>query len=74
MVREVVTEEVNQAIQKDQMQGEQPQENKSVEKSEERKEPEKHAGTNEPTAPILYPQSLKKNKMDKQFTKFMEVF
>ena len=56
------------------MQGEQPQENKSVEKSEERKEPEKHAGTNEPTAPILYPQSLKKNKMDKHFTKFMEVF
>ena len=30
--------------------------------------------TAEPTIPILYPQSLKKNKLDKQFTKFMEVF
>ena len=29
---------------------------------------------NEPTAPILYPQHLKKNKLDKQFIKFMEVF
>ena len=28
----------------------------------------------EPTAPIPYPQRLKKNKLDKQFTKFMEVF
>ena len=28
----------------------------------------------EPTAPIPYPQCLKKNKLDKQFIKFMEVF
>ena len=28
----------------------------------------------EPIAPISYPQRLKKNKLDKQFTKFMEVF
>ena len=28
----------------------------------------------EPTPPISYPQCLKKNNMDKQFTKFMEVF
>ena len=28
----------------------------------------------EPTPPIPYPQCLKKNKMDKQFTKFIEVF
>ena len=28
----------------------------------------------EPTVPIPYPQHLKKNKLDKQFTKFMEVF
>ena len=27
----------------------------------------------EPTPPILYPKHLKKNKLDKQFTKFMEV-
>ena len=30
--------------------------------------------TTEPTVPISYPQQLKKNKLDKQFTKFMEVF
>ena len=28
----------------------------------------------EPNVPILYPQRLKKNKLDKQFTKFMDVF
>ena len=31
-------------------------------------------GTTEPTAIIPYPQYLKKNKLDKQFAKFMEVF
>ena len=30
--------------------------------------------TTKPTVPILYPQRLKKNKLGKQFTKFMEVF
>ena len=30
--------------------------------------------TTETTAPIPYPQRLKKNKLDKQFTSFMEVF
>ena len=30
--------------------------------------------TTEPTIPIPYPQRLKKNKLDKQFKKFMEVF
>ena len=28
----------------------------------------------QPIAPIPYPQRLKKHKLDKQFTKFMEVF
>ena len=56
------------------MQGEHPQEKKSVERLDERKETEKHVGTDEPTTPILYPQRLKKNKLDKRFTKFMEVF
>ena len=28
----------------------------------------------EPTVPISYPQHLKKNKFDKKFTKFMDVF
>ena len=56
------------------MQREQPQEKKSVEESEERKETQKQATIDEPVAQILYPQHLKKNKLDKQFTKFMEVF
>ena len=30
--------------------------------------------TTKPTIPIPYPQRLKKNKLDKKFTKFMEVF
>ena len=41
VVREVKTEEVDQASLKNQMQGEQPQENKSIEKSDERKETKK---------------------------------
>ena len=57
----------------DQTQGEQPQEKKPVEISYERKETEKQAITTEPSTPILYPQRLRKNKLDKLFTKFMEV-
>ena len=30
--------------------------------------------TSEPIVPIPYPQCLKKNKLDNQFKKFMEVF
>ena len=74
MVREVENEKVDRANPKDQVQGEQPQENKSIERSDERKETEKQAGTNEPTTLVLYPQCLKKNILDKLFTKFMEVY
>ena len=74
MVREVETEEVDQFSSKDQMQGEQPQEKKLVERLDERKETEKQAVTDEPSTPVPYPQRLKKNKLDKKFTKFMEVF
>ena len=56
------------------MQGEQPQEEKPTERSYERKETEKQAVTTEPYAPVPYPRRLRKNKLDKQFTKFMEVF
>ena len=38
------------------------------------KEIENQAVTDESSAPVPYPQCLKKNKLDKQFTKFMEVF
>ena len=74
VVREVETKEVDQASPKDQMQEEQPQEKKSIERSDERKEIKKQAGTDEPTALVPYPQRLKKNKLDKKLTKFMEVF
>ena len=41
---------------------------------EEETEAKDKPATTETIAPIPYPQRLKKNKMDKQFTKFMEVF
>ena len=47
------------------MQGEQPQEEKSSEISEERKETEKQAVTVEPSTLVPYPQRLRKNKLDK---------
>ena len=56
------------------MQGERPQEKKLVKRSDERKETEKQAVIDEPFALVLYPQHLKKNKLDKQFTEFMGVF
>ena len=56
------------------MQGERPQEEKPAKRSDERKETEKQTVTVEPSAPVAYPQHLRKNKLDKQFTKFMEVF
>ena len=56
------------------MQGEQPQEEKPAKRSNERKETEKQVVTAEPFALVPYPQHLRKNKLDKQFTKFMEVF
>ena len=72
VVREVETE-VDQFSPKDQMQGEQPQEKKLVERSDERKETEKQTVTKESSALVPYPQHLKKNKLDKQFTKFKSV-
>ena len=41
---------------------------------EEEIEAKDRPNTTEPTAPISYPQRMKKNKLDKYFTKFMEVF
>ena len=41
---------------------------------EEETEAKDRPTTTKPTVPISYPQRLKKNKLDKQFTKFMEVF
>ena len=74
MVKEVEIEEVDHTSPKDQMQREQLQEKKSVERSDERKETKKYEVTNEPSTPVPYPQPLKNNKLDKKLTKFMELF
>ena len=71
MTWEVETEEVIQTSQNDKIEREQPQEKKFGGEEIEAKD---HLVTIEPIAPILYSQRLKKNKLDKQFTKFMEVF
>ena len=71
VIGEVETEEVIQTSHNDKKKREQPQEKKFVGEETEAKD---HPIMIEPIAPILYPQRLKKNKLDKQFTKFMEVF
>ena len=71
VIGEVETEEVIQTSQNDKTEREQLQEKKFGEEETEAKD---HPVTIEPIAPILYPQRLKKNKLDKQFTKFMDVF
>ena len=71
MIGEVETEEVIQTNQNDKTEREQPQDKKFGGEEVEAKD---HPVTIKPIAPIPYPQRLKKNKLDKQFTKFMEVF
>ena len=71
MIGEVEIEEVIQTSQNDKTEREQPQEKKSVEEETETKD---RPAKTETTAPIPYPQRLKMNKLDKYFTKFMEVF
>ena len=68
VTEEVKIEKVIQSGQNDNTDREQPQEEQSVgDKTEAKDNPQ-------PIAPIPYPQRLKKHKLDKQFTKFMEVF
>ena len=67
VIGEVETKEVIHTSQNDNTEREQPQEKKFGEE-------ETKAKDHQPIAPIPYPQRLKKNKLDKQFTKFMEVF
>ena len=71
MIEKVETEEVIQTSQNDKTEREQLQEKKFVGEETEAKD---HRITIETIAPIPYPQRLKKNKRDKQFTKCMEVF
>ena len=67
MIEEVETEEVIQTSHNDKTKREQPQEKKFGGEETEAKD-------HQPIAPIPYPHHRKKNKLDKQFTKFMEVF
>ena len=71
VIGEVETEEVVKTSQNDKTKREQPQEKKFRGEETEAKD---HPVTIEPIAPIPYPQRLKKNKLGKQFTKFMKVF
>ena len=64
IVEEVEAEKVIQPSQNDHADKEQPQEKQSAGNTTEAKD----------NPPIPYPQRLKKHKLDKQFTKFMEVF
>ena len=71
VIDEVETDEVTQTSQDDKIEREQPQEKKFTEEETEAKD---RPTTTEPNVPIPYPQRPRKNKLDKQFTKFMEVF
>ena len=68
VTEEVETEEVIQTSQNDKTERELPQEKQYMGEETEAKD------CPQPIALILYPQRLKKHKLDKQFTKFMEVF
>ena len=68
---EVEIEEVIQPNQTDKVVGEQPHQKKLDEKETEY---EGRPHRTEPIISIMYPQRLKKSKLDKQFTKFLEVF
>ena len=74
MVRELEIKEHDQIIPKYQMQGEQPRDMRVSNDNEFRKETEKQTRTGEPAIPISYPQRLKKSKLEKQFTKFLDIF
>ena len=64
VIEEVETEKVIQPGQNEDADKEQPNEKQSAENTTEAKA----------SLPVPYPQRLKKHKLDKQFTKFMEVF
>ena len=72
--REAENKEEDQVSPKGHMQGEWPRKTRSVNDNKVRKETEKLARADEPTLPISYPQHLKKGKLEKQFTKFLDIF
>ena len=74
VVEEAESKEQDQVRSKDQMQGEQPRETRSVNDNKVRIETEKRARADEPAIPISYPQCLKKGRLEKQFAKFLDIF
>ena len=68
VIEEVETEKVIRPGQNDDADREQPQEKQYIENTTEARD------NSQPITPIPYKQRLKKHKLDKQFTKFMEVF
>ena len=56
------------------MQGERPLEMRSGDDNKVRKETEKQVRADEPAILIPYPQRLKKSKLEKKFTKFLDIF
>ena len=68
VTKELETEKVIQTSQNENTEREQPQEKKFMGEETEAKD------CPQPIAPIPYSHRLKKHKLDKQFTKFMEVF
>ena len=68
VTEEVETKKIIRPGQNDDADRERPQEKQPVGNTTEAKD------NPQPMAPILYPQRLKKHKLDKQLTKFMEVF
>ena len=73
-VRELEIKEQDQIIPKYHMQGEQPRDTRAINDNKVRKETEKQTRTDEPGIPILYPQQMKKGKLEKQFAKFLDIF
>ena len=56
------------------MQGERPLETRSGNDNKVRKETQKQVRVDEPAIRIPYPQRLKKGKLEKLFTKFLDIF
>ena len=73
-VRELEIKEKDQIMPKDQMQGEQPRDTRAINDNKVRKETEKQTRKDEPAITILYPHRLKESKLEKRFTKFLDIF
>ena len=73
-IKELKIGEQDHIASKYHMQGEQPRYMITINDNNVRKETEKQIRSNEPAIPIPYPQRLKKSKLERQFTKFLDIF